>query len=178
EHGHWSRVIADVFFDHFLACGFEEWGREPLETFVARVHATLDQHLDLLPERLRAVYPFMRREGWLLGYREREGIELALRGLSRRIARHPPLYEAMHLLDDARGELERRFRAFFPDVMSFAKWSGVRTSRPHLGGTVECGRLVRTLGQAEHRCLDGSGSRTRASAPHLFSRTADGAPLP
>jgi len=120
EHGHWSRVIADVFFDHFLACDFDEWGGEPLETFVARVHGTIDQHLDLLPERLRLVYPHMRDEQWLLGYRERRGIALALRGLSRRIARHPPLYDAMHLLDDARGELERRFRAFFPDVVGFA----------------------------------------------------------
>ncbi|GEM_PF-3688877 len=76
---------------------------------------------------------------------------------------------------------------------SSAHWghSGVRTSRPHIGASgaplprrqrladegvraptcslSECGRLVRTLGQTEHRCLDGSGSRTRASAPHLFS---------
>jgi len=120
EHGHWSRVIADVFFDHFLACDFDAYAGEPLETFVERVHATIDRHPDPLPDRLRDVYPFMRDEQWLLGYRERYGIELALRGLSRRIARHPPLYEAMHFLDDSRGELLQRFRAFFPDVMEFA----------------------------------------------------------
>ena len=59
EHGHWSRVIADVFFDHFLACEFESYADESLEEFVSRVHATIDQHLDLLPERLSNVWPYM-----------------------------------------------------------------------------------------------------------------------
>lgn len=118
EHGHWSRVIADVFFDHFLACDFDAYAGEPLETFVERVHRTIDQHVDLLPDRLRTVWPYMRDQRWLLSYRDVAGIEMALRGLSRRIARHPPLFEAIHHLDDSRQELLRRFRAFFPDLLS------------------------------------------------------------
>jgi len=121
EQGHWSRVIADVFFDHFLACDFELYAGEPLETFVERVHRTIDQHVDLLPDRLAIVWPYMRDQRWLLSYREASGIEQALRGLSRRIARHPPLFEAMHHLDDSREELLRRFRAFLPDVIEFAR---------------------------------------------------------
>jgi len=120
EHGHWSRVIADVFFDHFLACDFESYAHESLDSFVARVHRTFDQHVDLLPDRLRTVWPYMRDQQWLLSYRHASGIEQALRGLSHRIARHPPLFEAVHHLHDSREELLRRFRAFFPDVMKFA----------------------------------------------------------
>jgi acyl carrier protein phosphodiesterase len=120
EHGHWSRVIADVFFDHFLASEFDAWGGEPLERFVARVQAAIDAHADALPGRLASVWPLMRDQQWLLSYREPDGIELALRGLSRRIARHPPLYEAVHHLDDSRVELRRRFGEFFPDVIAFA----------------------------------------------------------
>jgi acyl carrier protein phosphodiesterase len=62
----------------------------------------------------------MRDQQWLLSYRRVEGIELALRGLARRIERHPPLFEAVHYLHDSREELLHRFRAFFPDVMEFA----------------------------------------------------------
>src|SRR6185369_8890449 len=102
------------------ACDFDTYGGEPLERFVERVHCTIDQHVDLLPERLAAVYPYMRDQRWLMSYRDLEGIELALRGLTRRIERHPPLFEAMHHLVDSREELLRRFRAFFPDVMEFA----------------------------------------------------------
>jgi len=121
DHGHYARVIADVFLDHFLACNFEEFGSEPLETFVARVHATLDANLDALPERLRVVYPWMRDQRWLIGYREIAGIELTLSRMSRRIARRPDLASSTHHLVDSRVELERRFRAFFPDVVAFAR---------------------------------------------------------
>jgi len=121
EHGHYARVIADVFLDHFLACHFDEYGGEPLESFIARTHAKLDAHLDELPERLRDVYPWMRDQQWLIGYRDVAGVELTLARMSRRISRRPDLAAATHYLVDSRAELERRFRAFFPDVVAFAR---------------------------------------------------------
>ena len=121
EHGHWSRVIADVFFDHFLACDFDAYAGEPLESFVERVHRTIDQHLDLLPDRLRNVWPYMRDQQWLIGYRDIAGIELTLARMSRRVARRVDLASATHHLVESRVELSRRFAAFFPDVVAFAK---------------------------------------------------------
>src|SRR5215207_2046643 len=70
EHGHYARVIADMFFDHFLACRFEEYGGESLEAFLERTFATIDRHQELLPERLSVVYPYIRDEQWLQSYRE------------------------------------------------------------------------------------------------------------
>jgi acyl carrier protein phosphodiesterase len=121
EHGHYARVIADVFFDHFLAGGFEEWGGEPLEAFLGRVHAAIDPHVELLPGRLRFVYPMMRDQQWLLSYRDIGSIRLALSGISRRLSRHPDLAPAVRHLTDSRAALEAHFRAFFPDVVAFAR---------------------------------------------------------
>jgi acyl carrier protein phosphodiesterase len=120
EHGHYSRVIADMFFDHFLATRFEELGGERLEAFLARTFALIDPHVDALPGLLRVVYPRMRDEGWLLSYREIDGIAGALRGISRRFSRRPRLETAAHHLIDSRDELERLFDQFFPDVVAFA----------------------------------------------------------
>jgi acyl carrier protein phosphodiesterase len=122
EHGHYSRVIADVFFDHFLATDFTRYGSEPLDTFLARVYATIDPHLDRLPGRLRAVYPRMRDEGWLASYQTIGGIRLALGGISHRLSRRPQLAPAVHFLTDrdARTELERLFHEFFPDLMALS----------------------------------------------------------
>ncbi|HYR27221.1 MAG TPA: ACP phosphodiesterase [Thermoanaerobaculia bacterium] len=126
EHGHYARVIADVFFDHFLATRFEELGGEPLEAFLARTYATIDPYVDTLPGMLRVVYPRMRDEQWLLGYRELEGIALTLRNISRRFSRAPRLETATRHLVDSREELERYFDQFFPEVVAFARYDSRR----------------------------------------------------
>lgn len=120
EHGHYSRVIADMFFDHFLACRFDEYGGESLESFLVRTFATIDPHVDSLPGMLRVVYPRIRDEQWLQSYREVEGIHFALRNISRRFSRKPRLETSTRHLIDSRNELERRFEEFFPDVIEFA----------------------------------------------------------
>jgi acyl carrier protein phosphodiesterase len=121
EHGHYARVIADMFFDHFLACRFEEYAGEPLEAFLARTFATIDPYADSLPGMLRVVYPRMRDEGWLTSYRHVESIRGALTHMSRRFSRRPELASATRHLTDSRRELEVRFEKLFPDVMAFAK---------------------------------------------------------
>jgi acyl carrier protein phosphodiesterase len=121
DHGHYSRIIADVFFDHFLAGRFEEYGGEPLEAFLARTFAAIDSHAGALPGFLRVVYPHMRDEGWLPSYARVDAVHLALANISRRLSRRPHLERATHHLVDSREELERRFEQFFPEVVEFAR---------------------------------------------------------
>jgi acyl carrier protein phosphodiesterase len=121
EHGHWARVISDVFFDHFLASSFDELTGEPLENFLARVYAAIDGYDGTLPGTLGEVYPYMRDGSWMLSYRDISGIETALGNMSRRIARRPPLALAVRHLTVSRRELERHFRAFWPDVVTYAR---------------------------------------------------------
>ncbi|HEX9160377.1 MAG TPA: ACP phosphodiesterase [Thermoanaerobaculia bacterium] len=121
EHGHYSRVISDVFFDHFLSCDWSDFSNETLEQFLGSVFTTLDPLIDDMPGHLRFVYPRMRDGGWLESYIDPEGIRIALRNLSRRFSRAPHLDDAVHLLADARGTLHAHFHRFFPDVMAHAK---------------------------------------------------------
>jgi acyl carrier protein phosphodiesterase len=121
EHGHYARVISDVFFDHFLAQEWERYSSETFADFLGRVFATLDPQIDEMPGYLRLVYPRMRDEGWLESYSETAGIHTALRNLSRRFSRAPRLETATHFLRDAYDVLHGHFRLFFPDVIDFAK---------------------------------------------------------
>jgi len=120
DHGHYARVISDMFFDHFLAVDFERWGGEPLSAFLSRIYALIDPHVDQLPGRLRFVYPRMRDEEWLQSYATIEGIHLALTNMSYRLSRRPHLETATRHLIDSRAELQRRFDAFFPDVVALS----------------------------------------------------------
>ena len=87
DHGHYSRVISDVFFDHFLAIDFTRYSSEPLDAFLRRVYTAIDPHADELHGHLRFVYPRMRDEGWLESYQSLEGIRMALGGISHRLSR-------------------------------------------------------------------------------------------
>lgn len=121
EHGHYARVIADMFFDHFLANDFEAIAGEPLEAFLERTFATLDPQQEAMPGRLRYVYPMMRDEEWLLSYRDISGIREALAGISRRFSRRPELASAAQHLEISRATLEKHFGTFFPEVLDFAR---------------------------------------------------------
>jgi acyl carrier protein phosphodiesterase len=125
EHGHYARVIADMFFDHFLAVDFARYASEPLDAFLSRVYAAIDPHLDRLPGDLRFVYPSMRDGRWLQSYQTIDGIRQALGGISHRLSRRPQLAPAVHFLadGDTRTELERLFHEFFPDVMALSSSS-------------------------------------------------------
>jgi acyl carrier protein phosphodiesterase len=120
EHGHYARVIADVFFDHFLAAEWRDYHPAPLEVFLAGVWAKLDPLIDLMPLRLRRIYPRIRDEQWLLSYGELSGIRTALTMMSYRFSRKPHLETAVPLLEESRGALRFHFHRFLPDVIRYA----------------------------------------------------------
>lgn len=120
EHGHYARVISDVFFDHFLSCDWATYCDMPLRAFLRDVSAKIDAYDGALPGTLAIVWPRMRDGRWLEGYGDVGNVRLALGGISRRMSRQPHLEEAAHYLADSRAELQRRFDAFFPDVIAFA----------------------------------------------------------
>jgi acyl carrier protein phosphodiesterase len=83
----------------------------------------MDPHMELMPGRLRTLYPHIRDERWLPSYREVEAMHGALRNISFRFSRtpRPRLETATRHLVDSRAELESHFDAFFPEVMAFAR---------------------------------------------------------
>ncbi len=120
EQGHYARVIADMFFDHFLASHWREYSREPLESFLESVWSRLDPLFPVMPERLQYVYPRMRDGNWLISYRDLSGIHMALSNMSFRFAHRPHMETSVHLLTEAREELLGHFRRFFPEVIAYA----------------------------------------------------------
>ena len=121
DAGHYGRIIADMFLDHFLAFTWSEWSSEPLPDFLRRVFGELDGREGEMPERLRRVYPAMRDHRWLESYATFDGIWTALYFLSRRVSREPRLEMWTYLLIHEREKLEAQFRSFMPDVIRFAR---------------------------------------------------------
>jgi acyl carrier protein phosphodiesterase len=117
EFGHYGRIIADMFFDHFLAQHWSEYSVEPLDEFLADVYARIDPHAEMLPGRLRLLYPRIRDDGWLASYGQVGGIHTALTNLSRRLSRQPDFRNASSYLIHRREELHGHFARFFPKLI-------------------------------------------------------------
>jgi acyl carrier protein phosphodiesterase len=126
-YGKYAGVIADVFFDHFLARNFADFSPEPLPDFAQRVYGQLAERQAEFPPRVQQFFPYMVEHNWLLHYAEVEGIASALRGLSRRATPGSGMDTAGQELRQQYAAYEADFQEFFPELLAFA---GVAASSP------------------------------------------------
>lgn len=117
---HYSSVITDIFFDHFLAKNWGIFSEIPLETFAQLTYNTLEIHLDQLPAQFGEMFYWMKTQNWLVNYRELEGIQRTLNGLTRRASFDSKMNESMAILLEKEREFELIFFAFFRDLETFA----------------------------------------------------------
>jgi acyl carrier protein phosphodiesterase len=126
-YGKYAGVVADVFFDHFLARNFADYSTEPLASFAQRVYGELAQRQAEFPPRVQQFFPYMVEHNWLLHYAEPAGIASALRGLSRRATPGSGMDTAGQELSRHYAAYEADFQEFFPELLAFA---GVAASSP------------------------------------------------
>jgi acyl carrier protein phosphodiesterase len=114
-------IMVDLFYDHFLARHWHHYSDERLDAFTRRVYALLAEREPALPLRLRAVAARMRQTDWLGSYREIGNIHVALDRMSLRLRRENRLAGSAEELEAKYGEFEADFRAFFPELVHFAR---------------------------------------------------------
>lgn len=116
----YAGIMVDMFYDHFLAVRWNEFGEGELAAFSTETYALLQQRQHQLPASLAELLPAMIHGDWLSSYRHPENIALALDRMStRRLSRPNPLAGAgEELLADYAG-FEADFRAFLPDAAAF-----------------------------------------------------------
>lgn len=128
---HYSTVITDIFFDYFLGKNWERYSEIPLESFANQTYQTIDQHLYLLPDTFKNMFVWMKSQNWLYHYREIEGIQKALNGLSRRTTFDSKMNEAPEVLLEKEEEFEVIFFAFFKELETFARHKLLELQRIH-----------------------------------------------
>ena len=121
DYGLYSGPLVDVAFDHFLAADpliFPFW--EDLVAFAGRTYGLLAERSSLFPERFSRLFPFMRDQDWLTGYRSKEGIFASFGGLARRAAYMEGSERACELFEIHYQRIKDCYTAFFPDLREFA----------------------------------------------------------
>ncbi len=115
-YGHYSGVIVDIFYDHFLAKNWSQYSEIPLAKYVADFYKSLTKHIDILPERFKRLTPFMIADNWLLSYATIDGIQLVLNGMNRRTKGRSKMNEATKELKLYYIEFENDFNQFFEEL--------------------------------------------------------------
>ena len=66
RYGHYSGVIMDIFYDHFLAKNWQDYHATRLPVYVEDFYLLLKYNFELLPKRVQNFYPYMVSDNWLL----------------------------------------------------------------------------------------------------------------
>lgn len=119
RYRHYSGVIVDMYYDHFLAANWNLYHSNPLEVFVADTYKTLLEHEDILPARVNYMLTFMVPQNWLLNYRNLDGVAKALSGLSRRTKFDSGMEYAIEDLKEHYSIFEEEFKIFFNDLRDY-----------------------------------------------------------
>jgi acyl carrier protein phosphodiesterase len=120
ERRRYAGILLDLFFDHCLACHWDDYADEPLALFTDRVYRTLAAEAQL-PGRLALIAPRMAEQDWLGSYREFAVFERVLPNMQRRLSRPEGLAGALVELERLYPRLLEDFRAFYPELIDFAQ---------------------------------------------------------
>ena len=121
NYGHYSGVIVDILYDHFLAKNWKDYCTIPLLDYTEDFYDSLAEHYDLLPTRIKKFMPYMIADNWLYSYASVEGITKVLDGMNRRTKYVSGMNEAVNELQEFYPEFESEFRQFFEELEAYSK---------------------------------------------------------
>ena len=121
KYGHYSGVIVDILYDHFLAKNWQDYHHIPLTQYIDNFYALLQDKHELLTTRIQKMMIPMMKQNWLLSYASLEGIETVLYNMNIRTKRRVPMDEAIHDFKENYDLFQAEFEAFFEELRAFAK---------------------------------------------------------
>ncbi|MBV1922570.1 MAG: acyl carrier protein phosphodiesterase [Flavobacteriaceae bacterium] len=120
NHGHYSGVIVDILYDHFLAKNWKQYHQTPLDEYVENFYELLRNSYDILPVRIKRMMPYMISDNWLLSYESISGISTILNQMSRRTRIDSNMNFAVYELEKYYTEFEEEFTSFFEELKAFS----------------------------------------------------------
>ncbi|MFD2941959.1 acyl carrier protein phosphodiesterase [Flavobacterium notoginsengisoli] len=121
RYHHYSGVIVDIVYDHFLAKNWTNYSDEKLESFINRFYNSLHDNYDILTEKTQGLMPYMIERNWLLSYRTTEGIHQILTQMDRRSKNISKMQFAVEELNEFYEDFEEEFTSFFEEIKIQAK---------------------------------------------------------
>lgn len=121
NYGHYSGVIVDIFYDHFLAKNWSTYSNVPLAIFVDNFYDLLENNYEILPDTTKHMMPYMIADNWIFNYSKLEGISKVLDGVNRRTKNKSKMNFAILDLEEHYVEFEKEFTSFFEELTTYSK---------------------------------------------------------
>lgn len=120
-HRHYSRVIVDLFFDHYLAANWHKYHHLTLKSFSVKFYDTIHNYEGKLPESILKMIPSLIKYDWFSAYASIDGLENILFQMSRRTRFESNMDYAIKQLNENYQSIANDFQAFFEAVKSFSQ---------------------------------------------------------
>lgn len=116
DFGHYSGVLVDLYYDHFLAKNFEKYHEESLQKFVQKFYLSLKTYFELLTERTQNLVHYMISQDWLGSYATLDGMEKIMIQMDYRTQNQSNMRYGIKNLKSDYHLFETEFFIFFEDI--------------------------------------------------------------
>ena len=120
NYGHYSGIIVDIFYDHFLAKNWTDYSDVPLADYIQEFYKILRNNFELLPDNIQKMTPLMMESNWLLSYAGLEGIDRVLGGMNRRTKNRSGMDKAGQELREFYTLFEADFKVVMKDLQKLS----------------------------------------------------------
>lgn len=121
DFGHYSGVLVDIFYDHFLAKNWNDFHSTPLEVFAQEFYTYMDNRYDKMTSAMKYMFPYMRDNNWFMRYTTLQGIEKTLTEMGGRIGREFELEKSVQNLENEYESFQKDFDIFITDIIIATK---------------------------------------------------------
>ena len=116
KYGHYSGVIMDIFYDHFLAKNWSAYSHEKLEIYTDTFYHLLKDNYAVLTEKVKSMIPYMFARNWLVSYATIEGLEMIMFHMDHRTKNRVNMHESIIELQKYYAEFEEEFTLYFEEL--------------------------------------------------------------
>lgn len=121
KYSHYSTVIVDILYDHFLAANWKKYSDTPLEEYISSFYALLHEYYEILPRRIQNFMPYMIKDNWLLSYASIQGIGTILYQMNQRTKNRSKMNFAVIELEEFYTDFGKEFQSFFEELELYTK---------------------------------------------------------
>lgn len=119
--GLYAGAFIDVVYDHFLAKDEKQhWQTNSLRHFTSSVYEILQNNIEVLPQRLQEMLPYMKSQDWLYNYQFKWGIQKSFEGVARRAVYLNNADAVYQAFTEHYFPLQQLSQSFLTDVKNFA----------------------------------------------------------